>query len=120
MAIVSDNTPARRTSQRLVRRTDQRMIAGVAAGMADYFDIDPTLVRLGFVLLTFFGGSGVILYLVMWVVMPKPEHVDAAPRDVARSNMDDMMDEARRAGDSVRDAVRSRRRSGGDAPPPSA
>lgn len=104
---MSDDKPVRQ-GPRLVRRTDRRMIAGVAAGLGDYFEIDPTLVRLGFVLLSFFGGAGLVLYLVMWVVVPTPELSAAPPRDVARANVDDIVGEARRAGDSVRDAFRSR------------
>ncbi len=47
------------------------MVAGVAAGMADYFDIDPTLVRIGFVALAFLGGLAVPLYLAGWLLIPE-------------------------------------------------
>ena len=46
------------------------MLAGVAAGLADYFDIDPTIVRIGFVALAFLGGLAVPLYLAGWVLIP--------------------------------------------------
>jgi phage shock protein C len=65
------------TERRLVRRTNDKMIAGVASGVADFFGIDPTLVRVGFVLLTIFGGSGAVLYLIMWVIVPT---ADSAPQ----------------------------------------
>ena len=58
-------------SKRLYRIQDGRIIAGVCAGLAAYFGIDPTLVRLGFVLLTVFGGFGVLLYLGAWIVVPE-------------------------------------------------
>lgn len=58
--------------KRLYRDPDQRMLGGVSAGLASYFGIDPTLVRLGFVLLSLGPGWGLILYLVLWVVMPLP------------------------------------------------
>jgi phage shock protein PspC (stress-responsive transcriptional regulator) len=48
----------------------QRMLAGVAAGLADYFDVDPTLVRIGFVALSFMGGLAVPLYLAGWLLIP--------------------------------------------------
>ena len=54
----------------LTRDRRQAVVAGVAAGLANYFDLDPTLVRLGFVFICFFGGSGVLLYLVAWAVLP--------------------------------------------------
>lgn len=97
------------SSRRLVRRTEDRLIAGVAAGTADYFDIDPTVVRLIFVALIFFGGTGLWLYLIMWVLVPTPDQITAAPRDVAKANVDDLAGEARRAVDGVRGAFRGDR-----------
>ena len=47
-----------------------RMLAGVAAGLADYFDVDPTMVRIGFVALAFLGGLAVPLYLAGWALIP--------------------------------------------------
>jgi phage shock protein PspC (stress-responsive transcriptional regulator) len=47
------------------------MLAGVAVGLADYFDIDPTLVRVGFVALSFLGGLAVPLYLAGWLLIPE-------------------------------------------------
>ena len=47
-----------------------RMLAGVAAGLADYFDIDVTIVRIAFVVLTIAGGAGIPLYLAGWLLMP--------------------------------------------------
>ncbi|MCF8461136.1 MAG: PspC domain-containing protein [Flavobacteriales bacterium] len=46
-------------------------ILGVCAGLGDYLDIDPTVIRLGFLLLVFGLGTGVLLYLILAVVMPK-------------------------------------------------
>ena len=46
------------------------MLGGVALGLADYFDIDPTLVRIGFVALAFLGGLAVPLYLAGWLLIP--------------------------------------------------
>ena len=60
-------------ARRLVRSPRRGMVGGVATGIGDYFDLDPVAVRLGFAALSLFGGSGVILYLVCWVVMPKED-----------------------------------------------
>jgi phage shock protein C len=60
------------TSHRpLVRRTDDRMIAGVASGIAAYFDVDVTVVRIGIAVLSVFGGAGVALYIAGWLLMPE-------------------------------------------------
>ncbi|HTS18441.1 MAG TPA: PspC domain-containing protein [Verrucomicrobiae bacterium] len=67
--------------RRLYRIHDGAMIAGVCNGLAAYVNLDPTLVRLGFVLLTIFGGTGLFVYLVMAVVVPEacsPEEKAAA------------------------------------------
>ncbi len=58
--------------KRLMRSMDDRMIAGVAGGLADYLDVDVTLVRLAFVILALAGGPGLLIYLVLWFVMPEP------------------------------------------------
>jgi phage shock protein C len=58
------------TTQRLSRSSSDRMVAGVAGGIAKYFNVDPTLVRLAFVALALAGGPGVLLYIIMWIVMP--------------------------------------------------
>ena len=64
---------------RLHRGGRGRMLAGVAAGLADYFDVDPTLVRIGFVALAFLGGLAVPLYLAGWLLIPD-EDTDALGR----------------------------------------
>src|ERR1700733_6118463 len=56
--------------QRLPRGDRGRMLAGVAVGLADYFDVDPTIVRVGFVALAFLGGLAVPLYLAGWLLIP--------------------------------------------------
>ena len=55
--------------KRLVRNVQDKKIAGVCAGLADYFDIDPTLVRALWILFTLLGGSGVLAYIILWVIM---------------------------------------------------
>lgn len=55
---------------KLYRSETNRMVAGVCGGLAQYLNIDVTLVRLFYVLLTLAGGSGVLLYIIMAIVMP--------------------------------------------------
>ena len=63
-------------TQKLYRSRDDRMIGGVCGGLGEFFGIDPTWMRLLFVLLTIFGGSGVLVYLVMLLIVPE-EPLDA-------------------------------------------
>ena len=60
------------TGKKLLRSSD-RWIGGVCGGIAEYFDWDPAMVRIIYLLLTFFsaGFPGILLYLIMWIVMPK-------------------------------------------------
>ena len=71
--------------RRLTRSETQGKIAGVCAGMANYFDVDVVLVRLGWVVLAILGAviGGVIAYVAAWVLMPvstEPEPVSSRPR----------------------------------------
>lgn len=74
--------------RRLVRSSDRR-IAGVAGGVAEYFAIDPVIVRLGFVVAVFAGGTGLIAYAIAWLVLPDAddEPDDRPRRPVDRSTM---------------------------------
>lgn len=56
--------------KKLHRSSTETMIAGVCGGLAEYFDIDPTIMRLIFVALALIGGPGLILYIIMWIVVP--------------------------------------------------
>ncbi len=58
-------------AKKLYRSRTDRMIAGVCGGLAEYFNIDSTLVRLAAVALTLAGGSGVLAYLIFWFVVPQ-------------------------------------------------
>ncbi|MGB0368081.1 MAG: PspC domain-containing protein [Flavobacteriales bacterium] len=49
----------------------QGKILGVCAGLAEHFDLDPTVVRIAFIIFLFMGGSGILLYLILALVMPK-------------------------------------------------
>ena len=57
-------------NKRLYRSNSNKMIAGVCGGLGEYFDIDPTIVRLVFLIVVFFGGSGILLYLIGAIVIP--------------------------------------------------
>lgn len=56
--------------ERLYRSTRQKVIGGVCSGLGDYLNIDPVIVRIVFILLTIFNGVGILVYLVMWAVIP--------------------------------------------------
>lgn len=55
--------------KRLVRSSNDKMISGVCGGLASYFDVDPVLIRVGFVVAAL-AGFGVLAYIVLWIVLP--------------------------------------------------
>jgi len=58
--------------KRLYRSETDKMIGGVCGGIAEYFTLDPTLVRIGYIVLSVFTVfSGVLAYLILWIVVPK-------------------------------------------------
>ena len=57
-------------------RSNDRVFAGVCGGLAEYFDFDPTMVRLAYAILTLFTAfSGLIFYFVLWLVMPEKNYL---------------------------------------------
>jgi phage shock protein C len=65
------------------------MVAGVCGGIATFLSIDATIVRIVFVLLAVFGGSGIVLYLAAWLVIPRASRLDAPPREAVRDAIDE-------------------------------
>lgn len=69
--------------RRLYRSRTQKVLGGVCGGLGDYFSMDPVWFRIGFVVLALGGGSGLLIYLLMWIIVPEaPEGYtpSAAPK----------------------------------------
>jgi phage shock protein C len=58
-------------TRKLYRSKTNRQLAGVCGGLAEYFNLDATLIRVLFVILAVLGGSGIVLYLALWIIVPK-------------------------------------------------
>ncbi len=56
--------------QKKLTKGSDRMLAGVCSGIAEYFDMDPTLIRILFVLFALFAGSGILLYIILAIIVP--------------------------------------------------
>lgn len=61
--------------KRLYRAVDSKKIAGVCAGLGEYFNIDPTIIRIIFLVATIFWGVGILIYLICWLAMPTKDEV---------------------------------------------
>lgn len=73
--------------KRLYRSVTDKQIAGVCAGLAKYFDLDPTIVRLIFIVISLAGGPGLILYIVLAIVIPE-EPMDYVSKPKREDNGD--------------------------------
>lgn len=80
--------------KRLVRSQTDRIVAGVAGGIASVFNIDPLLVRIAFLALALFNGFGVIVYLVLWLLVPNEGSVASDARDQVRENVGEIQSAA--------------------------
>ena len=58
-------------AKRMYLSNQNKVIAGVGGGLGEYFDIDPVLIRIGFVVLVFLHGFGLLAYIVAWIAMPR-------------------------------------------------
>ncbi len=74
-------------AKKLYRSKKDSIIGGVCGGIAEYFEIDPTLVRLLTILIVFVGGVGIIAYIVAWIIVPQnPEEVLEQEKDYSSSD----------------------------------
>ena len=65
------NRSAMAQTRRLYRSRTNRKLAGVCGGLAQYLNTDPTLIRVLFVVLALLGGPGLVIYLLMWILVPE-------------------------------------------------
>jgi phage shock protein C len=67
--------------KRLFRSGKDRVVAGVCGGLADYFDIDPLLIRIIFMILALSGGLGILIYLAAWLIIPGQGQTPPTPEE---------------------------------------
>ena len=76
--------------KRLLRSRNDRIVAGVAGGVAAMFNVDPLLVRIAFLALALFNGFGLIMYLVLWLLVPNEDSPAVDAREQVRENVGEM------------------------------
>ena len=94
--------------ERLYRSSTQRMLSGVCGGLGEYFNIDPTLVRIVYILVTIATGVllGIGLYIVLWLIVPSEASVGKSIRESMRENVDEMAQSARDISSEVQATLR--------------
>jgi len=93
--------PSQSEPRRLHRSSSNKMLMGVCGGLGEHFDIDPTILRLIFALGIFLGGTTIVLYLVLAVIMPSDAGMDMEPRDAAKNTVDEAVDDLKTAADKL-------------------
>jgi phage shock protein C len=92
---------------KLYRSSTDRMLAGVCGGLGAYLALDPVLIRLFFVLLTIGGGSGVLIYLLLWILIPGGEQGVVGSETTIRTGAEEIAARARTFGADVRASFQS-------------
>ncbi len=90
-------------SKTLHRSNTDKVIGGVSGGLSNYLDIDTVLIRIAFVLLALFGGGGVLIYIILWIVMPA-ENLFVGTAEIIEEEEDEVPDgekDRRRANTSL-------------------
>ncbi len=72
-------------TKKLYRSTKNRVLGGVCGGLGEYFDIDPSLVRLLLLVVVFMGGGGVLIYIILWIILPEEGYQEQEIRDVKKT-----------------------------------
>lgn len=91
-------------ANRLYRSTTDSMLGGVCGGLGAYFNFDPNLIRLLFVVLAVAPGIGIPAYIALWLLVPEASETDGTTlRERVREGADEMAEQARNFGDKLRD-----------------
>lgn len=88
--------------KRLYRSRNDRILFGVCGGIAEYFSIDPVIVRVLAVLITLAGGAGIITYIVLAIIIPLESSPAKEPRETVRENVEEIKQTATQMGEQIR------------------
>lgn len=89
-----NTTSNSKTIPRLSRSETDKVIGGVASGIARYLEIDPLIIRLIFLALIFGGGSGFLIYIVLWIILPSENTVLESSKEVINENVNEVKSQA--------------------------
>lgn len=91
-------------TKRLFRSETDRIIGGVCGGLAEYFDLDASLIRLIFVVITLAGGAAIFVYLILWIILPSKSSATGEPHDYIHANTQEIKETARNFRDHFRNS----------------
>jgi len=70
MPVTKKSSKTPESASKLYRSEKNRMLGGVCAGLGEFFNVDATLIRILFVVITIFGGGGILIYILLWLIIP--------------------------------------------------
>ncbi len=79
--------------KKLYRSKKDKIVAGVCGGLADYFDLDPIIIRIIFVILAIWGGSGVMLYIVLAIIVPEEPRSKEKIKEASSKKTEEIIEE---------------------------
>jgi len=81
-------------SKKLYRSEKNRILGGVAGGIAEYLKADPTVIRLLFILIMLFWGAGIPVYLLLWIIIPPQSKIVPISEESMKKNAEDIVNRA--------------------------
>jgi len=83
-------------------RSKTRLLGGVCAGLAEFLDLDPSIIRLIFIIVTLLGGSGILIYILLWLIIPEEGQPAEITEEKLRATADEMKSQAMKLGVTAR------------------
>lgn len=93
--------------KRLYRSEKDKMLGGVCAGIADYLNIDPVIVRVIFVLIFLAEGIGLMIYVLLWIIVPEEKSTKTDPKEIVEENSKEIEENVKKVTKGLKKKVRS-------------
>jgi phage shock protein PspC (stress-responsive transcriptional regulator) len=93
--------------KKLYRSETNRMLAGVCGGIGEYFNFDPTILRLLFVIFALWGGGGLLAYIVCWIVIPTESSIKKTSDEVIKENSEEIKETVKKTAKGFKTEVKS-------------
>lgn len=93
--------------KKLYRSETDKILGGVCGGLAEYFGIDSAIVRLVFVLILVYGGSGLFVYIILWIVLPTQSTTYTSSDDVISENSKEIKETISKTAKGVKSSVKT-------------
>lgn len=92
---------------KLYRSESDKVIGGVAGGLANYLGIDSVIIRIVFILLTLAQASGVLIYVILWIIMPTESSIETETAEIVKEGVDEIKKKTKEVVKDVKKNVKS-------------